>query len=255
MATTEGSRTVEKTLGLLDYFSIGQSELTLTDIHRLSGQPSSTLFRLLTTLHQCGFLEYDENTRKYSAGIKFIRLGLMATSAMDIHKISTPYMNELKNLTGETVSLFIKRGLYKVCIATLESDYAVRYSARRGEEIPIYVGASGKVLLSRLQDQEIVQIVTDLDFVWNAPNADKSLELVMEKIRFVRENGYAMSLGERQEGSAGFGVPLIDFQGNVLASLNVSLPAERAHNDVLPKWIHALKCTGTQISHKLGAKE
>ena len=255
MVATEGSRTVEKTLGLMDYFSIGQPGLTLAKIHQMSGQPSNTLFRLLTTLHRCGFLEYDEKTKQYSPGIKFIRLGFMASDAMDIYKISKPYMSELKNLTNETVSLFIKRGLHKICIGTVESDHAVRYAARCGEEMPLYIGASGKVLLSRLRDQEIERIVSELGFVWEAPNADRSLEQVMEKIRFVRENGYAMSLGERQMGSAGLGVPLTDFKGNVLASFNISLPAERVHNDVLPKWIHVLKNTGIQISQKLGGKE
>lgn len=255
MVATEGSRTVEKALVLMDYFSIGQAELTLAEIHQLSGQPSSTLFRILTTLHRCSFLKYDEKTRQYSPGIKFIRLGFMASDAMDIYKISKPYMNELKNLTGETISLFIKRGLHKVCIGTVESDYAVRYAARRGEEIPLYVGASGKVLLSRLRDQEIEGIVSELGFVWKSPNADRSLEHVMEKIRFVRGNGYAMSLGERRVGSASLGVPLTDFKGNVLASFNISLPAERVRSDVLPKWIHVLKNTGVQISQKLGGKE
>lgn len=255
MTYIEGSRTVGKALSLFDYFTIERTKLTLSEMWALSALPPSTLFRLLTTLRQCGFLEYNDRTKQYSPGIKFIRLGLMSSEALDVCRISKSYMAELKKVTNETVSLFVRRGLYKVCISMVESDYAVRYAAKRGEEIPVYIGASGKVLLSGLDDDYIAGILEAIGFVWKTPNSDSSKDQVMEKIEFVRKNGYAMSWGERQVGSAGFGVPLSDFRGNVLASLNVSLPAERLRNDVLPKWIDALKNTGALISQKMGAKE
>lgn len=255
MATTEGSRTVEKTLALLDFFSIGRTELTLSQIQNLSGYPASTLFRLLTTLRQSGFLEYNERTKQYSPGIKFIKFGFLASESIDVYRISKPYMLKLKNATSETVTLFVRRNLSKICIGTVESDYLIRYSAKQGEELPLHVGASGKILLSRLSDEEIKEIVEKIGFKQLTPNSDTSLSQIMEKIEFVRKNGYSMSVGERQVGSAGFGVPLTDFMGNVIASLNVSFPAERGREEVFPKWIEILKETAVQISQKLGDTE
>lgn len=252
MAATEGSRTVEKTLSLLDCFSSNRTELTLTQLQEITGIPASTLFRLLTSLYQTGFLEYNGKTKHYSLGVKLIKLGSFASESFDVYRISKPYMQALKEETKETVTIFIRRGLSKVCIGTVESDYAVRYSAKQGEEHPLYVGASGKVLMSRLENDEIAEIVHKIGLRKITPNTDSSLEQIIEKIEFVRKNGYAMSWGERQISSAGFGVPIIDFRGHVAASINISLPAERLQNYVLPEWIEKLKNTGAEISKKLG---
>lgn len=250
--TTEGSRTVEKTLALLDCFSIDRTELTLSQFQEISGYPASTLFRLLTSLHQCGFLEYNSKTKQYSPGIKFIRLGFLASEAFDVYRVAKPYMLELKGETGETITLFVRRDLSKVCIGRVESDHAVRYSAKLGDALPLYVGASGKVLMSHLTDEEIRGLVEKIGIKRLTSRSDTSIEQILEKIKFVRENGYAMSRGERQAGSAGIGVPLTDFRGNVLASLNITLPAERVREDIMPGWIDKLKKTGAEISKRLG---
>lgn len=253
MAATEGSRTTEKALSLLDCFSTDRTELTLTQFQVLAGFPASTLFRLLTSLHQSGFLEYNEKTKQYSPGVKLIKLGFLASESFDVYRIAKPYMLELKAETKETVTLFIQRGLSKVCIGTVESDFPVRYSAKQGEEIPLYIGASGKVLLSRLTNSEIAEIVDKIGYKKITPNSDASIEQIIKKVDFVRENGYAMSWGERQISSAGFGVPITDFKGDVVASINISLPAERLQDYVLPQWIEILKKVGGEISQKLGS--
>ena len=253
MAATEGSRTTEKALSLLDYFSTERTELTLTQFQELAGFPASTLFRLLTSLHHTGFLEYSKKTKQYSPGVKLIKLGFLASESFDVYRIAKPYMQKLKTETKETITLFIRRELSKVCIGTVESDYPIRYSAKQGEEIPLFIGASGKVLLSRLANSEIAEIANKIGFKKITPNSDSSLEQIIKKVDFVRENGYAMSWGERQISSAGFGVPITDFKGDVIASINISLPAERLQDYVLPQWIETLKNTGAEISRKLGS--
>jgi IclR family acetate operon transcriptional repressor len=248
----EKIKSLEKAFQILELFSRGKHLLTFSDIRKLTKMPIASLYRFLSTLSGAGYLEYEPSTKQYSLGSKLIFLGTLALEGLDIVKISAPYMETLKEKTGETVTLFVRRGFRKICVSKVESDYSVRYTAKVGQPNYLHVGASGKVLLLGLKKEMLDALEKETGFPRMTDQTITSrseLETTLEKVRV---DGYAVSSGERQEGSAGIGVPVYDFNGEVVASLNISLPAERLSSEKTDVWVNLLRDAGMAISKKMG---
>ncbi len=79
-----------------------------------------------------------------------------------------------------------------------------------------------------------------------------SREEIDEALIKTRNDGYAVSFGERSGNSAGIGVPIFDYGNSVVACLNITLPADRYDEKKIPEWISLLKVSGAAISEKNG---
>jgi len=248
----EKIKSLEKAFQILELFSEGKNLLTFSDIRRLTKMPISSLYRFLSTLTGAGYLEYEPSTKKYSLGAKLILLGNLALESLDIVKISAPYMETLKEKTGETITLFVRRGLRKVCVSKVESDYSIRYTAKLGQPNYLHAGASGKILLSGLSKEILDAIERETGFPRMTDKTITERSELETSLEEVKKKGFAISSGERQEGSAGIGVPVYDFKGEVVASLNISLPAERLSSEKTEVWVHLLMDAGMAISKKMG---
>jgi len=248
----ERIKSLEKALQILELFGRTKQHLTFSDVRKLTKMPVASLYRFLSTLSHAGYLEYDPFTKQYSLGSKLIFLGNIALESLDIVKIAAPYMEALKEATGETVTLFVRRGFRKVCVSKVESDYSVRYTAKVGQPNYLHVGASGKVLLSGLKKEMLDALERETGFPRMTDQTITSRIELDKALEKVRVDGFAISSGERQEGSAGIGVPVYDFKGEVIASLNISLPAERLSSEKTEIWVNLLIDAGMSISKKMG---
>lgn len=245
-------KSLEKGFQILELFDTTRQFLTFTDIRKMTKMPVASLYRFLWTLSKNGYLEFEETSKRYSLGSKLIYLGNMALENLEIQKIAYPYMKRIKEITGETVTLFVRRGFRKVCVCKVESDFSVRYSAQVGKPNFLHVGASGKVLLSGLKKEMLDAMEKEIGFPRMTDWTITSRSEMDETLEKVRKNGFATSSGERQEGAAGIGVPIYDHNGEVVASLNISLPSERLTSEKTEIWVKLLKDAGNAISKKIG---
>ena len=77
--------------------------------------------------------------------------------------------------------------------------------------------------------------------------------ILRRQIEDVRNKGYAVEVGENEDGSMCIGVPIIDENGHPLAALSLSAPERRMTPDVTGKAIAALRGAADRISVQLGA--
>lgn len=75
--------------------------------------------------------------------------------SIDLVGIARPLMEEIRQATKETVSLFMRREFKKICICKLESERSIRYSSSVGELVYLHGGASGKVLMSTFSKEDL----------------------------------------------------------------------------------------------------
>jgi IclR family acetate operon transcriptional repressor len=245
-------KSVEKAIKLLGIFDANHKHLTYSEICLLSKMPVGSVYRFLLTLNKCGFLDYDTSTKKYSLGPKIIYLGNLATESIDLVKIAHPFMEEIRRITNETVSLFIRRDFKKICICKVESEHSIRYSSRVGKMVYLHGGASGKVLMSTFSKNELDRYEKEEGFKSLTSTTLTKRSQVEEALRKTREDGYAISSAERSENSAGIGVPIFDCNKKAVACLNITLPSDRYDQTKIPEWIDLLKKAGLEISRRNG---
>lgn len=245
-------QSVGRALRILGLFDVEHKKLTYSEICQLSKIPRGSVFRFLSTLKDCGFLDFESGSKRYSLGPRMIFLGNLAMESIDLVDIARPYMEGLKEKTNETVSLFVRRGFRKVCVFKVESGHSIRYSSRLGEIMYLHGGASGKVLMSGMTQEELNEYEAQEGFqklTASTLSLRDEIEIALER---TREEGYAVSFGERSANSAGIGVPIFDCKRNVIACLNITLPADRFDKSKLPEWVSLLKESGMAISRKNG---
>jgi len=129
----------------------------------------------------------------------------------------------------------------------VQSNQAVRRVAPVGARLPLYVGASSKVLLA-WSDEETLRLVLD-DPDW--PDAvDK--QAFLEQLNAIRESGYATSFEEREPGAAAVSAPILDRSGRLLAALSVSGPSGRLTPEVMLSYVPAIREAARRMALMLG---
>ncbi|MFC5649825.1 IclR family transcriptional regulator [Paenibacillus solisilvae] len=214
-------RAVERALDILLCFTTN-SEWAMTEIAENVGLHKSTVHRMLATLEERGFVVRDPASDRYRLGLRIWELSANMSGADDPAVIGLPEMERLGAMLGETISLYLRDGDERIRIQAVQSSQAVRRVAPVGARMPLYVGASSKVLLA-FEDvqkrEELLRVITWPD------SFDK--EQFCEQLEEIRRLGYATSIEEREQGAAAVSSPIFTRGGKLVAALSVSGPANR----------------------------
>lgn len=218
---------IHRAMELLRAFSMENRELTLTELHLLTGIGKSSLQRLLYTLTKEGLLHKDEESKKYQLGLEFIFLAELVKKGSALVTKARPVMEKLNQETTESISLSIIDKYERKCIYHIESHHELTTLTFVGQTSPLYAGASAKALLAHLPNEEVEMYLKEVSLKpFTNETIDKKENLINELTK-IRELGYAMSNGERVKGAASISTPVFDPNNQVIASLTVIIPSAR----------------------------
>lgn len=215
-------RAVDRALDILLAFAKADGGLTLSDIARNVGLHKSTVHRLLTSLQQKGFVRKHAQSEKYLLGWSVLELLSNVYQSDELAAVVLPEMTRLRDLTGETVSLYIRSGTERIRIQSVESNAPIRNVATIGKTYPLYIGASGKVLLAFADEDTVNEVLSDPLL----PD-DFDREGFIKQLELIRQQGYATSIQERDDGAAALAAPLFGRNHEFVAALSVSGPVSR----------------------------
>jgi DNA-binding IclR family transcriptional regulator len=199
---------LDKAVAILEATVEGAS---LAELVERSGLPRATAHRLAQALETHGLLIRDTQGR-WRPGP---RLAEFADAAPDVLlTAATPILTSLRDQTGESAQLYLRRADERLCVAAAERSSGLRDTVPIGAALPIVAGSGAQVLLA-----------------WEPPEAVISL---LPRCRFtartlaeVRRRGWASSVGEREPGVASVSAPVRDRGGRVIAAVSISGPIER----------------------------
>jgi IclR family transcriptional regulator, pca regulon regulatory protein len=149
-----------KGLRLLSYFTAERPALYVKDLVSLSGIPMPTVFRLVATLMEEGYLErtVDGMVRP---GTGVLVLGFAAMQGLDLVQMSEPVLRDLAAETGETVNLGVLYGDQVLFVARIpRRDTLVAANLRVGSTVPAVFSSIGKTILAYLSEDELSQRVS-----------------------------------------------------------------------------------------------
>lgn len=230
-------------------FAEDAREMGVSELSRRLSLSKGTVHRLLGGLVSRGLLTRGAGGR-YRLGPTALRLGSAFLRSLDVRQVALPVMQELARRTRETVNLNVVQGFHRVCIEKVDSDQDVRHFVELGRPLPLFAGASGKVLLAHL-DSDTVEAVLRTVRPLTAHTVTDPARLLAELGRIQRQ-GYAVSWNERVEGASAVSAPIWDGQSRVVAGLTVSGPSYR----FTPAWVRELipevVRAAAQVSARLG---
>src|SRR5688500_10285184 len=119
--------------------------VTTREIVEATGLAKTTVIRLVQTLEQSGLLWATSNG--FMAGPGLWRWAHLARRTWELPPETQRMMRDLAARQRETVNVYVARDIYRVCIAQQESPQPLRHVVHVGDELPLWGGASAKVLL------------------------------------------------------------------------------------------------------------
>lgn len=245
-------KSVEKAIDILNCFRADQSVLGVNEISELTGYTKSTVSRLLATLESKGCLERAENSGKYQLSIKFYIWGSIVHQHNSLATIAKPFLEKLRDQCGEEVSLYVLQEGARICIARAESRYGVAKVSSTGTRLPLHCGASGRVLLAYMDEQERKKIISQGQLQRYTPFTIVDPEQLEMNLEQIRKQGYAISNNEREIGAYSVVAPVWNANNKVVASLAISGPSFRFSEEQLQKNLQLVLNFAQEISAKLG---
>lgn len=247
-----------KGLRVLTQFSEHEPALRMADISERTGIPMPTLFRLVATLEDEGYLERTRDGA-YRPDTRVLALGFAALHGSDLVQLAKGPLQSLADATKETVNLGTLTGDRVLYLVRLRNAELVTANIQVGSTLPAAYSSMGKLLLAHLDDEQFASVITSQSFTDGAgPHAVRSKTTLLEQLAQIRARGYAVQDQEVAYGLRSIAGPVRDRTGNVVAAINVAVQA--AEYDVerlLAELKEPMLSTCGEISWRLGyrAKE
>jgi IclR family transcriptional regulator, KDG regulon repressor len=243
----EDVKSIGKAINVLNLLS--NDTRKLSEISRQLELSKSTVHRLLHTLTTCGLAIQDPISQEYYPGPALFEI---ASNPMKLHQylIFATYskMDELRRIVGETVSLDIKFGTEKLKLQQLNGLKNISFVGRPLVLDQVWSGASGKVILAQLPDQELQMILDNMELITLTPRTITNKQIFKQEIEKVKERGYSTSIGETELGVAAIAAPIANYV--VPTSLAIIGPEDRITQNIMDS-IDALKAKAREISEDL----
>ena len=223
-------QSVDRALYLLETIAEAGGEATLTDLANRTGLNISTCHHLLATLIKRGFAAKVPGRRLYALGARILYLG-HACLQVDLPRRAQPYMEAVNRATGETVHLAALQGDAVVTLAVREARHAVRVDTGKiGKLEAPHATSVGKAIMAWLPEDEMRRIVAH-GMKRFTDNTITDFPALVESLRIVRRNGYAIDREEFLPGVICVGAAIRDQAGTVIGAISASTPAMRASEE------------------------
>jgi IclR family acetate operon transcriptional repressor len=218
---------LRRAVDILAVFSHAKPSMSLAEIVDAVQLPKTTVFRVLSSLVERNYCEWDTQAGKYSLGFELVRLADIRRRQSNVHDIVVPVMREIRNTVNETVILSVRAGDARVHIDFVEGLHPMRRMADLGVRAPLYAGAASKVLLAGMEDDEIEAYLGRTDLTAFQKTTITDPNVLWRELRAIRKRGFAESKGELFPGGGALAAPIKDFSGKTVAVMDILTPEHR----------------------------
>jgi IclR family KDG regulon transcriptional repressor len=248
-------QTVINALRLLEEFREAE-ELGVTHLSRRLDLHKNNVFRLLATLEQRGYVEQSPETDRYRLGVRVLELGRAFSRGRSFLERGRPIVRQLVDALGETAHLGVLRDFQVVHLDGAAPDRLIVTPVRIGTCLPAHCTALGKALIGCAH--EAVREAFDRSVVAaglepRTPSTIVDRDKFFEHLRTVAVQGFAIDIGECDEGLCCAAAPVYDGRGDLVAALSVSGPAYRLDEAELLRGVApAVMAAAHRLSRALG---
>lgn len=226
-------QSVDRTLTILEVLSDYSDGLGITEISDRVSLHKSTVFRLLATLIQKGYVVQESESNKYKITFKLFELGSKKVNTLDLLKSSKVFTKRLMESVNEVVHLIVREENDIVYIDKVEANNTISMASRIGKRNPMYCTATGKAILAFLPEEEVLKVWNGSKIVKLTENTITDFILYKKELHIIKENGYAIDNEENELGVRCIGSPIFNIRGDVVGAISISGPINRMTEDKL----------------------
>ncbi len=219
-------KTLERGLRVLSAFTPVKPNLSLTEIAEVLGDDPSTAHRFVYTLESLGYIGRDPQTRLYHVTPKIFALAISLVGPRNLKKVCQPYLERLRDRTGETAVLSVRDGSEIVIIEVVETHQTLAPRGWLGGRVPTYCSAMGKAILAHLPEKELTQVLNSITLAPRTPKTITNRLQLMDDLAKTRQRGWSLNDEEYNLGVVSVGAPILS-NDRVIAAICVDVPTAR----------------------------
>ena len=197
-----------------------RGETSAADIAALTGEPLSSVYRLLQSLTAIGWVDRGWRRGSYRLGLLLMEVGGRLEDQLDIREAALPTLRQLLAEIGVTAYLCVRRDARAVCVERLEGRAVQSLAMQLGSSLPLYAGAAPRSLLAFLPSAEQRAVLEVAEVAGDPPRPNSAA--IATDIEQVHRWGYAISDGDVTPGIAALGAPVFNHRGELVAAISIS---------------------------------
>ncbi len=193
----------------------------LSHIWRHTGLPKATVFRLLESLREAGYLSYDPEAQTYQVGLRTLALSNNVSYERQLLRMAAPVMTQLREQLGWPSDLAVFQHDKMVIVDTNREPGVLSTNRSVGSRVPMMASATGRAYLANVDAQDRHRILAQL-----ALSNDPYEALAKDRVAATRlldqtaSRGYGLSDQEFLKTNRGAAVA-VGHEGAVICVINL----------------------------------
>lgn len=242
---------LERSLAILEVLAQSRGGLTLSQLTRYLNLPKSSVYCLLRTFEENGYLSKQNSNGKYRLTTRLSDLGRCALQGMSLREKSRPFLKTLSEQTGITVHLaVVERGACTL-IEKLNPVGSYRSATWVGKQVSLHCTALGKALAAWLPETAVERIVSEHGLMRYNDNTICSFRKLKEELALVRERGYSLDDEEEEIGVRCLGAPIFNSNNEAIAAVSIVGTTTQIHADRFNELVSYVTGTARRITQAL----
>ncbi|WP_130864360.1 IclR family transcriptional regulator [Bacilliculturomica massiliensis] len=244
---------IEKAVRILEFMVDYPYGISLSELESGVQLNKSTIYRILFTLKDNGYIIQNPDDAKYRIGPRFL-LYQSVFDETDLARAASPELRRLAASTGDICHLVIRdhcEGVYIDKVDPPESS-GIAVRSRVGARVPLHCTSVGKVLLADLSEGEVDDIIAAAGLPARTPQTITDPLRLKRELDLVRRQGYAVDDLENEENVRCVAAPIRDHVGKVVAAVSSTGTILSVTSQTMPSIICEVRHCGEQISRSLG---
>jgi len=193
---------VGKAFRILQLISKSDDGAGLSELAEALEMSKGTVHGVVSALEDLGAVLRDPRTRKFTLGFTLFELGKRAYSQIDLKDLARPVLEDLMEKTRETAYLGVLNGMRITILDVVESRQDLKITSPKGSNIPLFAGATGKVMLASMEEEQSRTIIMQNKIPRFTENSITDPELYMREVREAKESGVQDRAGRQGNADA-----------------------------------------------------
>lgn len=242
---------IDKALDVIEALAEHDS-LNLIELAEMLSKPKSSVYRIILTLENRGYITRSEETGKYTLGYKQLTLTRNLLEKNSLRNCALPEMRWLSDKYAETVNLGVLSGGKVLYMEMIEGKHSLRMNESIGSTSPFHATAIGKTIAAFSSEEKVESLLALNPLQKITPNTIVDVDLFKKELCLIRERGYAVDDQEVVLGARCVAAPIFNLSGKVEAAISISGAIHRYPEEKIPEIAEDVKEKANNISAKLG---
>lgn len=242
-------RSLNHVLDIFEALHAHGPDLGVSELAREVGMTKSSVHEILANLEARSYV-FRSGSGRYALGIKLAELGFAVQHQRGITEAAAPHLKRLATLIGESTHLSVYDAGEVVYLDKVTTPHAVQAYTTIGGRAPAHCVATGKAQLAFQEPGTLDEVLATLEGYTSATITDA--EEMRRELATIRDQGFAINVGEWRSDVVGVAAPIYDFSGATVAAIGISGPLFRftpeAAREYGPEVVH----TAAEVSRLLG---